>query len=111
MVFISVKRFIKSHDQNNIKSHYTVTLSVEENHCLSYYSIKLYKGNLNTSCHKTLLQYSSFMITLLERQCYEGEVQPDRKMDHTPSIYINSSDLPIFLALCYSHFFGSATRF
>ena len=31
---------------------------------------------------KTLLQYSS--LTPLERECYEGEVQPYRKMDYKP---------------------------
>ena len=35
---------------------------------------------------KTLLQYSS--LTTLERECYEGEVQPYRKTDYKPIIYI-----------------------
>ena len=37
------------------------------------------------SGRKTLLQYSS--LTPLERECYEGEVQPYRKTDYTPIIY------------------------
>ena len=39
---------------------------------------------------KTLLQYSS--LTPLERECYEGEVQPYRKTDYKPIIYIESID-------------------
>ena len=35
---------------------------------------------------KTLLQYSS--STLLKRECYEEEVQPHRKTDYKPIIYI-----------------------
>ena len=35
---------------------------------------------------KTLLQYSS--LTPMERECYEGEVQPYRKTDYKPIIYI-----------------------
>ena len=35
---------------------------------------------------KTLLQYTS--LTLLERECYEGEVQPYRKTDYKPTIDI-----------------------
>ena len=35
-----------------------------------------------SSGRKTLLQYSS--LTPLERECYEGEVQPYRKMDYKP---------------------------
>ena len=38
------------------------------------------------SRQKTLLQYSS--LTPLERECYEGEVQPYRKTDYKPIIYI-----------------------
>ena len=38
------------------------------------------------SGRKTLLQYSS--LTPLERECYEGEVQPYRKTDYKPIIYI-----------------------
>ena len=36
------------------------------------------------SGRKTLLQYSS--LTPLERECYEGEVQPYRKTDYKPII-------------------------
>ena len=58
----------------------------------SYYSIKLYKGNSNTSGRKTLLQYSS--LTLLERGCYDGEVQPYREgNDYKSIMYINIGDL------------------
>ena len=32
------------------------------------------------SCRKTLLQYST--LTPLERECYEGGVQPYRKTDY-----------------------------
>ena len=35
---------------------------------------------------KTLLQYSS--LTLLKKECCEEEVQPYRKTDHKPIIYI-----------------------
>ena len=38
------------------------------------------------SGRKTLLQYSS--LTPLERECYEGEVEPYRKTDYKPIIYI-----------------------
>ena len=38
------------------------------------------------SSRKTLLQYSS--LTPLEWECYEGEVQPYRKTDYKPIIYI-----------------------
>ena len=38
------------------------------------------------SGRKTLLQYSS--LTPLERECYEGEVQPYRKTGYKPIIYI-----------------------
>ena len=37
------------------------------------------------SGRKTLLQY--FSLTPLERECYEGEVQPYRKTDYKPIIY------------------------
>ena len=36
--------------------------------------------------NKTLLQFTS--LTLLESECYEGEVQPYRKTDYKPIIYI-----------------------
>ena len=39
------------------------------------------------SREKTVLQYSS--LTPLERECYEGEVQPYRKTDYKPIIYIH----------------------
>ena len=35
---------------------------------------------------KTLLQYS--VLTLLKKECYEEEVQPHRKTDYKPIIYI-----------------------
>ena len=38
------------------------------------------------SGRKTLLQYS--LLTPLERECYEGEVQPYRKTDYKLIIYI-----------------------
>ena len=38
------------------------------------------------SGRKTLLQYSS--LTPLERECCEGEVQPYRKTDYKPIIYV-----------------------
>ena len=38
------------------------------------------------SCRKTLLKYYS--LTPLERECYEGEVQPYRKTDYKTIIYI-----------------------
>ena len=38
------------------------------------------------SGHKTLPQYSS--LTLLKKECYEDEVQPHRKTDYKPMIYI-----------------------
>ena len=37
-------------------------------------------GSEKATGHKTLLQYSS--LTPLERECYEGEVQPYRKRDY-----------------------------
>ena len=39
----------------------------------------------------TLFQYSS--LTLLEMECYKWCVQPYRKMDYKPIMYINISDL------------------
>ena len=44
---------------------------------------------LNTSGCKILLQYSS--LTLLERECYEVEVQSYRKTDYKPMIYVHPS--------------------
>ena len=44
-----------------------------------------------------LLQYSS--LTPLERECYEGEVQPYRKTDYKPIIYnvlLILNEIPFF---------------
>ena len=53
---------------------------------------------------KTLLQYSS--LTLLERECYEGEVQRYRNTDYNPIMMITalSVAMTIIVNLCVSHF-------
>ena len=42
---------------------------------------------------KMLLQYYSFSLTLLERGCYEGEVQPYRKTDYKSMMMIRHTNM------------------
>ena len=48
-------------------------------------------------CHKTLPQYS--LLTLLERECYEVEVQHYWNTDYKPMIYIY---IYIYTVICSS---------
>ena len=50
----------------------------------------------------TLLQYSS--LTPLERQCYEGEVQPYRKTDYKPMMMNHVNGYRLCNIIVYNYF-------
>ena len=87
--FFSVESIISQDDEvfltNIIIPESIIIDSIKELYLILYatHVVDVRKG---IRSKKTLLKYSS--LTPMERECYEGEVQPYRKTDYKPMIYI-----------------------